>query len=209
MFPVVTVPPAAGLVEQLGTKPKFWFDERRTLFKEGRADTGENWAEVIGAQLCELLGLPHATYSFATWTSGGDEVRRGVVTANFAPRGRLVLGNELLPRVTEYDGTLCYKQTAYSMPRVRAALRSLLPPSGFSESGLSTAIDVFVGYLMLDAWIANQDRHHENWGSVVESRTSIVLTPAFDHAAGFGSILTDRERAARLTTRDAIPSPAR
>jgi hypothetical protein len=33
-----------------------------------------------------------------------------------------------------------------------------MPPDG-----ITTAIDTFVGYLLLDAWIGNGDRHHENW----------------------------------------------
>jgi len=71
MFPVITVPDdAADLPEQLGSKPKFWYvgdDSLRYLFKEGREGTGENWAEKVASELCELLGLPHAVYDFAIW----------------------------------------------------------------------------------------------------------------------------------------------
>ena len=34
------------------------------------------------------------------------------------------------------------------------------------------AVDVFVGYLMFDAWIANTDRHHENWALVVSPESN-------------------------------------
>jgi hypothetical protein len=64
MFRVVTVPnDAAFLPEQLGTKRKFWFQNDvffDFLFKEGRPDSGEDWAEKVASELCNLLDLPHA-----------------------------------------------------------------------------------------------------------------------------------------------------
>ncbi len=59
-----------------------------------------------------------------------------------------------------------------------------------------------VGYLMLDAWIANQDRHHENWSLVVSPEPAIHLAPTYDHASSLGSNETDKNRKDRLTTRD-------
>ena len=46
-------------LEQLGTKPKFWFTlgTQRTMFKADDRGTGEDWAEVIAAEICVLLGL--------------------------------------------------------------------------------------------------------------------------------------------------------
>jgi hypothetical protein len=41
-----------------------------------------------------------------------------------------------------------------------------LPINGIPPEGIQKAVDVFVGYLLLDAWIGNGDRHHENWGIV-------------------------------------------
>jgi hypothetical protein len=40
--------------EQLGSKRKFWFvgaDGTPVLFKEGRPNTGENWAEKVACEL--------------------------------------------------------------------------------------------------------------------------------------------------------------
>lgn len=55
MYPVITVPDEAGdILEQLGTKPKFWFSDanaNRYLFKlnrsEGEDATGEDWSEKV------------------------------------------------------------------------------------------------------------------------------------------------------------------
>ena len=70
--------------------------------------------------------------------------------------------------------------------------------------GVSTALDVFIGYLLLDVWAANQDRHHENWGAIVDvEHGDLVLAPTFDHGAALARNLLDAERIERLTTRDA------
>jgi hypothetical protein len=84
MYQTVQVPhDAFELPEQVGTKFKFWFrdeHQRLKLYKEGRAGTGENWAEKVCAEICNLLGLPHAQYELAEWRG-----RRGVVTPSFVP----------------------------------------------------------------------------------------------------------------------------
>ena len=65
----------------------------------------------------------------------------------------------------------------------------------------NNAFDVFVGYLLLNAWFANQDRHHENWG-VINHNDAIYLAPTFDHAASMGQNETDSVRKNRLNTKD-------
>jgi len=66
--------------------------------------------------------------------------------------------------------------------------------------GIATALDIFVGYVLLDAWIANQDRHHENWGALRDDE--LRLAPTFDHAASLARNITDQERKERMTTKD-------
>ena len=44
--------------EQMGTKYKFWYlddDGVRVLFKQGRPNTGENWALMVGPDRKEYL----------------------------------------------------------------------------------------------------------------------------------------------------------
>jgi hypothetical protein len=56
---------------------------------------------------------------------------------------------------------------------------------------------VFVGYLILDAWIGNADRHEQNW-AVLEPETGTdarrLLSPTFDHASSLGYGLTEEQR---------------
>jgi len=70
-----------------------------------------------------------------------------------------------------------------------------------APDGISAVMDVFTGYVMLDAWIANQDRHHENWGVLLAGKM-LYLAPTFDHGASLARNLIEKERSDRLTTHD-------
>jgi len=62
---------------------------------------------------------------------------------------------------------------------------------------VTDAFDVFIGYLVLDAWIGNTDRHHENWGALRQrnqASQTLTLAPTFDHASSLGRELRDARR---------------
>src|SRR5439155_6633596 len=123
-FQVVEVPSAAAnLTEQLGTKPKFWYEGNKRLFKEARPGTGEDWSEKVSSELCRLLGVPHATYDLAVWRG-----KRGVVTETFVPDGaRLVHGNELLAKlVPDYPGAKFFRVRQHTLRRVLAIVEDVL-----------------------------------------------------------------------------------
>jgi hypothetical protein len=203
---------AALLPEQLGSKPKFWFQNAASidcLFKEAQLHTGEDWSEKIAGELCRLLGLPHVDYDLALWKD-----RKGVVCPTCVPiGGRLVHGNELLAQlVPGYPQQRFFKVSQHTLENVFATLQSaeINVPIGWEPfAGVDQAIDVFVGYLMLDAWIGNTDRHHENWALVVSPKTTIHLAPSYDHASSLGTHETDGNRRDRLTTRDTRRSMTR
>jgi hypothetical protein len=210
MFSIIKVDPSmAEALEQLGTKRKFWYSDqgKRLLFKAEDRNTGEDWAEKVACELAQLLGLPHVHYELA------EEVQNktpGVICENCAPPPwALVLGNQLLlvrdPNYPAVDGRK-YKVREHTVDAVTEVIAGLqLPPAPWTESlpqGIKTALDVFTGYLLLDAWIANQDRHHENWGALRQDDT-LYLSPTFDHGASMARNVTDQERQERLTTRDA------
>ena len=192
-------------LEQLGTKAKFWYRNgkgRRMLFKEGRPRTGENWAEKVCCEICRLLKLPHAEYDLAVWKG-----RKGVVTPTFVPNGgRLVLGNELLARIVEdYDQTKRFRARQHTVRTVMAvaSISAVGFPKGWEPvASIGDAAGVFVGYLMLDALVSNQDRHHENWGIIFLPEEGVFFAPTFDHASSLGRNETDVGRTERLTTKD-------
>lgn len=206
MFQIINVPDnAADLPEQVGTKLKFWFkneDLIPCLFKEGRPNTGENWAEKVSCELCNLLNLPHAVYELATWKN-----KRGVVTPTFVPEsGSLIHGNELLAKwVPGYPKRQFFKLRQYTLNAVLGIIKSktIYVPIGWQCcKGAESAMDIFIGYLMLDAWISNQDRHHENWALILTKDITKHLAPSYDHASSLGRNETDSNRKDRLTTKD-------
>lgn len=198
--------------EQMGSKPKYWFyeNDQRWLFKAENRGTGEDWAEVVSGGLCGLLSLPHVAYELAMEYDDDEPLRRGVVCRNMA-RGsqELVLANELLPAFDpDYPRMQRFGVKQHTVEAICAGLATLKPPESQwmdpDLEGFSTALDVFVGYVMFDVLIANQDRHHENWGAIRGGidNPGMFLAPTFDHGAGFARNLDDRERRARLDTRD-------
>lgn len=200
-------------IEQLGTKEKFWFrfssdDSRRWLFKFSRKNTGEHWSEKAAEQLCKLIGIPHVKYELARCND-----RLGIISPNAVHESdRMVMGNEVLhnhspaiyPKpVNETETFVRVKE--HTISRVLGCLdrSDALPPKTEFNIGELNAGDVFCGYLMLDALISNQDRHHENWALIIDNQTlEYSLCPSYDHAASLGRELLDEDRTARLNTKD-------
>jgi len=214
MFRIVQVDrQRAESVEWLGSKRKFWFVDgpMRWLFKAEERGTGEDWAEKIACELCERIGLPHVHYELAEEFDKGIYLQPGVVCPHLAPRPRsLVLGNQLLwDRDPDYPKTDVrkYRMQAHTVEAVSACVAELdLPPLEWLANlpeRIGTARGIFLGYLMLDAWVANQDRHHENWGAIaLPGAGRLCLAPTFDHGASLARNLSDEERRDRLESHD-------
>jgi hypothetical protein len=189
---------AAHDIEQLGSRDKYWFLAEdgitRTLFKIGRPNTGEHWAEVVVARIAGYFGIPHVRYDLAY------DGRLGVATPSLVQNHRatrLIHGNELLARSFQaYPADQSKPGAAYNL---RDIYQALSPYKGLREYDAPTEFGL---YLFLDTLVANQDRHHENWGLLEMADTSRVLAPTFDHAASLACRLTNSERTRRLNTRD-------
>ena len=135
------------------------------------------------------------------------EAGEGLSLPDLCTRGsRLVLGNELLAEVvSEYPTRQFFRVRQYTLHSVLAIIeddRIKVPIGWDTRSDVILALDVFIGYLMFDAWIGNQDRHHENWALVVSIDGVIHLAPTYDHASSLGSNEIDKNRQDRLTTHD-------
>ena len=224
-YPIIEVPPGApDALEHVGSKRKFWFTRsgnigsEEWLFKAARQNTGEDWAEKGAAELCELIGLPRATYELATWTeekNGNSKEWDGVVTRRMQESNeRLMLGNEVLAgyvnRYPEAEGDRFYVNPRYTLDLTfdvlgNDELNIRLDPEWPLPDEVTTVPEAFLGFLLFDAWIGNTDRHDNNWG-VLERSTSDgpirYLAPTFDHASSLGRELTDEVRHERLTTND-------
>ncbi len=211
MFPILEVDSRqAESLEPLGTKPKFWFENRSRLFKAEERGTGEDWAEKIACELCVLTGMPHVHYELA------HDVHRdvpGVICPTCAPPPLAMgLGNQMLWVLDpNYPEGSKYKVRQHTVDAVADVLKLLVPlPPHFGgvelPTGVNSALGVFAGYVLFDAWIANQDRHHENWavlrspGAFTSANLHLALT--FDHGASMARNLLDTERLDRMSSGD-------
>ena len=194
------------ITEPLGTKDKFWItgpDGHEYLFKFARRDPdgsnvrGEDWAEWAVHQLAELLGVPTAVVVPGTFHGRPGILSRAV----WHEREQLIHGNELLARLDPtYDSAEHRHNPGYTVDAVRAGLANVsAPPS--CEPPVVTGFDAWAGYLMLDAWVAGRDRHHENW-AVVDRSGSLSRAPSFDHGNALGFQESEQSVAA-LATDDA------
>ncbi|WP_225413171.1 HipA domain-containing protein [Stigmatella hybrida] len=189
--------------EQLGSKAKFWFthsDRKEWLFKRGRQN--EDWSEKAAAALAGHLGLPHAEVELARCAGQSGTISRSFLL----PGDQLVHGNELLFELdTSYPMMGRFHVSKHTVEAVVAAFERF-QVSVWSEcpERLPDSFDgwdLFLGYLLLDAWIGNTDRHHENW-AVVQRGEKRLLSPSYDHASSMGRNETEERAQVRLRETD-------
>lgn len=220
-FPVVDVPYSdLRRTENMGTKAKFWYDDPvlgGSLFKAVRRGPGEDWSEKAAEQCASLLGIPNARYELAVHHDPERGTQLGVVSPRFLLDGeQLTHGNELLmgadaTYALTAGATRATRSPQYTVPLVLRTLdeSGAALPAGWSPPGrVATASDLFVGYLLTDAWLGNTDRHEQNWG-VVESSSGMAggagtrtLAPYYDSASCLGRDERDDARLRRLGARD-------
>jgi hypothetical protein len=192
--------------EPLGTKEKFWVSDTHGqpwLFKYARDHAGdvrgEDWAECLVHDMATLIGVPTATIRLAVCHG-----RRGVLSRSVVrPQEQLEHGNELLARIDpEYDSTERRENLGYNVAAIKQSLDQIGPPGEWPDLAEFMAYDVWCGYLVLDAWVAGRDRHHENWAAVTDGSTR-RLAPSFDHgnALGFQESEAEYARLAASATR--------
>ncbi|MDJ0662434.1 MAG: hypothetical protein QNJ42_23550 [Crocosphaera sp.] len=203
-FPIIKISSKAPVEsETMGTKEKFWFHHEELglcLYKKARQNTGEDWSEKIAAELCKLIKLPHAEYELALFNN-----EKGTISQSFLPKnGSLITGNEILVQILlDYPENIndLSQHTLNNIFKVFSNNSVELPLNWMPLEGIETAMDIFIGYLLLDAWIGNTDRHHENWAFINYTGKN-YLAPTYDHASSLGRNESDERRTKRLTTKD-------
>jgi hypothetical protein len=123
-----------------------------------------------------------------------------------------VHGNELLLVIVPGygQGFINYRVPQHTIDLVFDTLDDdsiQLPLNWQPPEGISRPVEVFVGYLLLDALIGNTDRHHENWGLIdrIDPITKVQsrhLAPTYDHASSLGRNESEEKVSRRLTGRD-------
>lgn len=166
---------------------------------------GEDWAEKISFELAVLCGLPSARVELARrdgkpgllslttlplgWTMHGGGVHLAGVDSRYRPK-------------TASD--VRRNRIGHNLQNVAQVLHGAVgSPPQHNLVGLG-GFDVFAGFLIFDAWIANRDRHESNWGVLQDPQGGLSLSPSFDHGAALGSGLEDPRRLAMLEKPSAI-----
>lgn len=213
VYPVIDLESgwARGEREPGGDEEKRWFEappgnqlEGRWLFKPHREKElllskerkergeqpevlvrGEDWAEKIATELAHLIALPAAEAQLASVIRLRDGRRvRGTISRDIRPEGwSLSAGASLLAeRDEEFDAD---SSRGHNLHAIRAALERVRGPAGTSYEHWS-GFEVFAGYLLFDAWVANTDRHAYNW-AVLQGPAGLFLGHSFDHGSALGS----------------------
>ncbi len=111
------------------------------------------------------------------------------------------MGNQLLfDRDPLYpkDADRKYGQREHTVPAVAEAVGVLQPSAvqwlAHCPAGIDTALGIFVGYVLLDAWVANQDRHHQNWGAI-QQPDGVRRLAIYTASGGHGETAIDQEEA--------------
>ncbi len=127
-------------IEQMGSKPKFWFrqsgDDQPWLFKFAREGTGEDWAEKIAAELARVLQVPCAGIELAEFSG-----RRGSISRSFVLQSEgwgLLHGNELLANyVSDYQPELVFRQSEHTLENILTVLRQLFCDSQQAQAQIA------------------------------------------------------------------------
>lgn len=181
-----------------------WLFKPVTIHDDGSRQAGD-WAETASSSIAMALQIPAAESVLAV--RGGVE---GVLVRNVRPAGydmvtgRLTMLHEIEVdlRDSNRDKTA---SVGHSVGNIFRALQGYGPVPGAHSWAGCTAADVMVGYMFLDALIANGDRHEQNW-SVLRATSSDsglpdAISATYDLEASLGFQLTDEARATRLRDR--------
>lgn len=177
--------------------------EKELLLAKARRDRGdspdvlirgEDWAEKISYEVARMINVPAAVTELATTIRRRDGQRvTGSMSRDIRPvHWQLSPGASLLAEHDDaFNADSC---EGHSLDAIREVLRGAAGPPGSSYESWS-AFDVFAGYLVLDAWIANTD----NWAVLQAPDGAVSLAPSFDHGSALASGDGDARRARNLT----------
>lgn len=154
----------------------------------------EDLAEKAAAELGRLLGVPCASVELAI-----RDDARGSISADLCPKGWQLQHGTLLMQdreIPDYVPGKVRGRPGHSLENIRLVLEGAGPPPGSDLPFTATAFDVFAGYTVFDALIANRDRHDENWAGLlpIVGDAPPMLCGSYDHANSLGYNLNDAKR---------------
>ena len=198
----------ATWVEEPGTATR-WLHKDTVIPRTG-VEQGEDWSEVISSRVGAAMFVPCAETRLCVRSE-----RRGSVSKNVRPSGHSLYNGYVLleecAQVIDYfphfEGSPGVdparpgvKRPGHRIDNVKKALVDALPPTTFAGPSELDAFDLFAGYLLFDALVANRDRHEQNWAVLIPDLLAeqVRLAPSYDHASSLGYNLTDEVRRREL-----------
>lgn len=193
--------------EAVGVDEKIWLIEsdstRKWLFKpvttHPHGCQGEDWSEKLAQLVAGELEVPAARVELAVRAGV-----RGCASLSMIPAGwEMQHGAVLLGEYVRGYVSRSSDRRGHNLANIRAVLRGMAGPDGYGPATDMSAFDVFAGYTMLDAVIANRDRHDENWAVLRNplGDEPATLAPSYDHATSLGFNLLDAKRSKMITSR--------
>lgn len=182
-------------VEAVGDSPAFWIrraeKEPAWLFKPRDVwvnhEGGNDGAERLATEFGRLLDIPCAEARLAVRAGV-----RGTISLDVRHTGWELQNGAVLLQASDPGFIVQSKdRVGHHLTAIAHALDGILPPEGYDY--LESAVDAFAGYLVLDALVANTDRHEENWAvlrSVVAGQPD-RLSPSWDHGSALGHRLDE------------------
>lgn len=166
---------------------------------------GEDWAEVVTTQASRVLRVPCAETRLCSRNGVPGSLSRSVVPAGCdLNEGGVVLEAACVPgyiRQTDNNKARDPRRPhvvrpGHNLDNIGRVLQDVHPPPSFDGPVGCTGFDVFAGFLILDALVANRDRHEQNWAVLRPRLTDQPerLAPSYDHGGSLGYNLRDERR---------------
>lgn len=191
--------------ETAGAEIKHWLRDETSqewLFKNTTVKNelryAEDWSEKIAGHLAESMTIPSAKIELAS-REGHD----GIVSLNVRPlEYEMQPGQVWMPAmgIKGFKPGNIKGRPGHSLINIKKSLEGVLPPPGHSFPSTFTGFDAFAGYFVLDAWIANRDRHDENWSVLRPQLPGMKsrLSSSYDLGSSLAFNLSDDEMLDRL-----------
>lgn len=175
-----------------GTGARWLF--KPVTVKDGRV-YGDDWAEKVAAEIATLLRVPCARVELAV-----SDGRRGVISLDLRRSGWDMYGGaDLLGGLVPGYQPKVAGRSGHNLDNVELLLARREPPPECDLPEFLGAFGVFAGYLALDAVIANQDRHEDNWSILrPPGAAPDALAGSYDHGSSLGFNIADDDRDRRL-----------
>lgn len=154
----------------------------------------DDLAERIVCELARLVGIPVADVELAERAT-----TEGMISRNVKPNGwEFHNADVVLSELSGYESCAGDERprhrVGHNLKNISEVLRDCGGPPGACEEW--QAFDVFVGFLWLDAWVANTDRHAFNW-AILERGGERRLAASYDHGSSLASGQPDEDLGAK------------